>query len=82
MGLLNDATAQRNSVSARDGDYLRWQLGTVSGVLYADGSKNGVYYYRVIYYGRLLHHRRRGAVGGSVCAEVCAPGGPKQNERL
>lgn len=51
FGLLNDATAQRNSVSARDGDYLRWQLGTVSGVLYADGSKNGVYYYRVIYYG-------------------------------
>ena len=33
LGLLNDATAQRNSVSARDGDYLRWQLGTVSGVL-------------------------------------------------
>lgn len=51
LGLLNDATSQRNSVSARDGDYLRWQLGTVSGVLYADGSKNGVYYYRVIYYG-------------------------------
>ena len=51
LGLLNDATAQRNSVSARDGDYLRWQLGSVSGVLYADGSKNGVYYYRVIYYG-------------------------------
>lgn len=51
LGLLNDATAQRNSVSARDGDYLRWQLGSVSGMLYADGSKNGVYYYRVIYYG-------------------------------
>ncbi len=34
LGLLNDATAQRNSVSARDGDYLRWQLGSVSGVLY------------------------------------------------
>ena len=30
----------------------------------------------------LLHHRRGGAVGGSVCAEVCAPGRPKQNERL
>ena len=27
LGLLNDATAQRNSVSARDGDYLRWPLG-------------------------------------------------------
>lgn len=51
LGLLNDATAQRNSVSARDGDYLRWQLGSVSGVLYADGNKNGIYYYRVIYYG-------------------------------
>ena len=38
-GRSNDATAQRNSVSARDGDYLRWQLGSVSGVLYADGSK-------------------------------------------
>ena len=25
--------------------------GSVSGVLYADGNKNGVYYYRVIYYG-------------------------------
>lgn len=25
LGLLNDATAQRNSVSARDGDYLRWR---------------------------------------------------------
>ena len=51
LGLLNDATAQQNSVSDRDGDYLRWQLGSVSGMLYADGSKNGVYYYRVIYYG-------------------------------
>lgn len=51
LGLLNDATAQENSVSAKDGDYLRWQLGTVSGTLCADGSKNGVYYYRVIYYG-------------------------------
>ncbi len=51
LGLLNDATAQENSASAKDGDYLRWQLGSVSGTLCADGSKNGVYYYRVIYYG-------------------------------
>lgn len=50
VGLLNEATAQRNAVSAKDGDYLRWQLGYLNGLLYADGSKDGVYYYRVIYY--------------------------------
>ena len=81
LGLLNDATAQRNSVSARDGDYLRWQLGSVSGVLYAQQERGLLLPGDLLRLG-LLHHRRRGAVGGSVCAELCAPGGPKQNERL
>ena len=75
LGLLNDATAQRNSVSARDGDYQRCAV-------CGRQQKRGLLLPGDLLRLGLLHHRRRGAVGGSVRAEVCAPGRPKQNERL